>query len=269
MEFPDYLSRVKIGSLSLEALFSAVIILVLCLIAGKLLVVSANRILIKSKLENALKGFIKSAVRVVLWILTAIIVAESLGIPGRSLVAAFSVAGLAVSLSVQNTLANLFSGFTILVTKPFSAGDFIETEGSTGTVSSVNLFHTVLKTPDNKIIYIPNGDMTKSSISNCSRESLRRVDLFFRTPFECDAEKVKAALFRAVFDDKRILTDPPPQIVLMSFESSYVKYGLRLWVKSDDYWDVFFGVNESVRELFEHDGINPAYEHINVHIHGD
>ncbi|MCL1828266.1 MAG: mechanosensitive ion channel family protein [Oscillospiraceae bacterium] len=269
MGFFDFLSGVSIGSLSLSRLLSAVVILVICIVAGKIINALVRRFLAKSKLERALEGFIVSAVKVVLWMLTAIITAESLGIPGTSLIAAFSVAGLAVSLSVQNILSNLFSGLTILVTKPFAAGDFIETENASGTVQSVALFHTVLKTPDNKVVYVPNGDMTKSHISNCSREDWRRVDLFFRASFDSDAAEVKKALLQAASEEERVLPEPAPQIVLTSLEDGFVKYCLRVRVKTSDYWDAYFGLNEKARELFERAGIKPAYEHMNVHIQND
>jgi len=266
MAFFSFLSDVKIGSLSLSTILSAVIILLICIIVSIIINKVLRRILGRGNTDAVLAGFIKSAVKVALWILTAVIVAESLGIPSTSLVAAFSVVGLALSLSVQNTLSNLFSGLTVLVTKPFAAGDYIETPDVSGTVMSVTLFYTVLKTPDNKPVYIPNSDITKSRISNCSREAQRRLDMTFRASYKDSTEQVRAALTKVIFEEPRIFSDPAPQIMIMSFDNSSVKYGMRVWVKKDDYWSVNFDLNEAVRNCFEKNGITMAYERLDVHI---
>ena len=266
MTFLNFLSDVKIGSLSLATVLSAVIILLICIIVSIIINKVLRSIMRKSKLDAVLEGFIKSAVRVALWIITAVIVAESLGIPSTSLVAAFSVVGLALSLSVQNSLSNLFSGLTVLVTKPFIAGDYIETPDISGTVISVTLFYTVLKTPDNKPVYVPNSDITKSRISNYSREAQRRLDLTFRASYADSTEHVKAALTKVIFEDARIFSDPPPQVILLSFDKSSVSYGVRVWVKKEDYWGVNFDLNEAVRGSFERNGITMAYDHLDVHI---
>lgn len=266
MSFFSFLSDVKIGSLSLSTILSAVIILLICIVVSIIINKVLRRIISKGKTDAVLAGFIKSAVRVVLWILTAVIVAESLGIPSTSLVAAFSVVGLALSLSVQNTLSNIFSGLTVLVTKPFAAGDYIETPDISGTVMSVNLFYTVLKTPDNKPVYVPNGDITKSRISNYSREAQRRLDMTFRASYNDSTEDVRAAITKVIFEDSRIFSDPAPQIIILSFEKSSVNYGVRVWIKKEDYWGVCFDLNEAVRSSFERNGITMAYEHLDVHI---
>ena len=266
MAFLDFLSDVKIGSLSLATVISAVIILLICIVVSIIVNRILRRIMQKSKMDSVLEGFIRSAVRVALWLLTAVIVAESLGIPSTSLVAAFSVVGLALSLSVQSTLSNLFSGLTVLVTKPFVAGDYIETPDIAGTVKSVTLFYTVLRTPDNKPVYVPNSDITKSKISNCSREPQRRLDLTFRASYGDSTENVKAAITKVIFEDSRVFSDPAPQIIIMSFDSSSVRYGVRVWVKNEDYWGVNFDLNEAVRNSFERDGITMAYDHLDVHI---
>ena len=266
MAFLNFLPDITIGSLSLSALISSVIILIICIVASIIINKVLRKVMKKSRVDKVLEGFIRSAVKVILWILTAVIVAESLGIPSRSLVAAFSVVGLALSLSVQNTLSNLFSGLTILITKPFAAGDFIETPDISGIVKSINLFYTILRTPDNKPVYVPNSDVTKSRISNYSREPHRRLDMTFRASYDDSTEAVKAALTKVIFDDVRIVHDPAPQVLLMSFESSSVKYGVRVWVKNEDYWAVNFSLNEAVRTEFEQAGIKMAYDHLDVRI---
>ena len=269
MAFLGFLSDVKIGSLSLATLLSAVIIFLICIVVSIIVNRIIRKVMQRRKLDSVLGGFIRSAVRVALWIITAVIVAESLGIPSTSLVAAFSVVGLALSLSVQNTLSNLFSGLTVLITKPFVAGDYIETPEIAGTVKSVTLFYTVLRTPDNKPVYVPNSDITRSRISNCSREPHRRLDLTFRASYGDSTEAVKAAISKVILEESRVCAEPDPQIVILSFDSSSVKYAVRVWVKNEDYWGVNFDLNEAVRSSFERDGITMAYDHLDVHISND
>lgn len=262
----DSLAAIRIGTLSLSAILSALLVLIICLIVSKIIRGIVGRALDKSRLEDALKSFLKSAVKVGLWILTAIIVADSLGIPSASLVAILSVAGLALSLSIQNILSNLFSGLTILGTHPFSAGDYVELGGVSGTVRSVGLFHTQVATVDNKLIYVPNSEVTASKILNYSAEDLRRVDMLFDASYDNSTEQVKAALYDAISGDARILVDPAPQIALMSFKASAVEYTLRVWVAGKDYWDVYFDLNETVRESFARNNVQMTYDHVNVHL---
>ena len=186
------------ASFGLSRILPAVITLALCLLAIWLLTKLTDKLLGRSKkIDGTLGGFIRSAVRGVMWILTVIIVADALGIPTTSLVALVSVVGLALSLSVQNIMSNLFSGITLLITKPFVAGDFVDIAGKTGTIKSLGLFYTMMDTVDNTVINIPNGDVTAASIVNYSREALRRVDMKFCASYDDTTEKVKAAILEA------------------------------------------------------------------------
>lgn len=255
------------AAMVINSLAPALLIFIVCLVAMKLLTALTGRLLKASrKIDAALQGFILSAVRIALWILTAIIVAEALGIPTTSLVALFSVAGLALSLSVQNIMSNLFSGITLLISRPFAAGDFVEVAGKSGTVKSVGLFYTVLTTPDNMTIDIPNGDVTASSVVNYSSEPLRRVDMVFSASYDDAANKVKAALMEAISEDEKILSDPAPFVGVKEYKSSSIDYAVRLWCQNGDYWNVLYGMNERVRESFERNGVTMTYEHVNVHI---
>ena len=192
--------------------------------------------------------------------------ASALGINTSSLVALVSVVGLALSLSVQNILTNLFSGLTLLVTKPFAAGDFVEAAGKSGVIKTVGLFYTQLSTVDNVDISIPNGDVTASSISNYSREGIRRVDRTYTVSYDAPTETVKAAVLEAVSRDERILLEPAPFVRLLSYKDSTIEYVVRVWCKNADYWDVLFNLNENVRETFAAHGVEFSYEHLNVHI---
>ena len=261
------LAGFALGSLALDRIFPALLTFIICLIAMKLISTLAVKLLSKSsRLDEALRGFIRSAIKIVLWLLTAIIVADTLGIPTTSLVALFSVAGLALSLSVQNIMANLFSGITLLMTRPFAVGDFVDVAGQSGSIKSIGLFYTVIATGDNKVISIPNSTITGSTVVNYNTEALRRVDMIFSASYDDSTEKVKAAIMDAVFEDSRILTEPEPFVGLKEYKASSIDYLLRIWCKSEDYWGIYFALNENVRESFKRNGVTMTYEHINVHM---
>ena len=265
----DYgaLGRIRIGSMALSTLISAVLTFITCFIVMQIILKTLERILGRAnKIDGTLKGFIHSAVKIVLWILTGIIVAGALGIPTTSLVALISIAGLALSLSVQNILSNLFSGLTLLVSKPFKSGDYVEVGGRNGIIKSVGLFYTQLNTLDNVSINIPNSDVTGTTVINYSREPLRRVDRVFSASYESSTENVKAAVFEAISRDETILRDPAPFVRLSEYKESCIEYTVRVWCKCADYWDVFFNLNENVRDCFAEKGVEMTYNHMNVHI---
>ena len=257
----------SLGISSVEALLHAIVTLVICILAIKIITSLVEKVLSKNpKLDSTLRHYISSAIRTLLWILTVIIVANALGINTTSLVALVSVAGLALSLSIQNVMSNLFSGITLLIAKPFATGDFVEVAGKTGIVKAIGLFYTQLDTLDNVAVSIPNSDVTAASVHNYSREPLRRVDRTFTASYECDTESVKAAIFDAIAKDQRILSDPAPFVRLLDYKGSTVEYVVRVWCKNADYWDVYFNLNENVRESFAEKGVKFSYEHVNVHI---
>lgn len=265
-DFFESLSNIKLGELSLGTLLGAIVVFIICYVVISILNKAALRLIGKSRIDASLKSFLVSAVKAVLWVIAALIIADSLGIPVTSLVALLSVVGLALSLSIQGLLGNLFSGITLLVTRPFVVGDYIEIGDRGGTVRSIGLFYTVLTTPDNKVIHVPNGDITAAKIENYSSEELRRVDMTFGADYSCPTDEVFAAMLDAAKCDGRILADPAPFVGISDFASSDVKYCLRVWCKNSDYWDVRFALNENIRRSFEKHGIAMSYEHLEVHI---
>ena len=257
----------KIGINSLSSLLSAILIFLVCWIVIKIVMKAVDRLLAKSKkIDGALTNLVRNAINILLWIIAIIIIANALGINTASLVALVSVAGLALSLAVQNIMSNLFSGITLLITKPFAAGDFVEVAGKIGTIKSVGLFYTEMDTLDNIAVSIPNGDVTASVINNYSHEPLRRVDQYFCAAYTEDTEKVKAAILEAIGEDDKILQDPAPFVRLFAYEGSSIKYVSRVWCKNADYWDVYFGMNERVRESFERNGVKMSFQNVNVRI---
>ena len=260
------LLTISIGGVSLMTLLSALIVFVICFVAMRLITRLASRALAKSRLEGALRNFVLSCVKAALWLLTAVIVADKLGIPSASLVALVSVAGLALSLSLQDTLKNVFSGFTILFTRPFSSGDYVEIGATAGTVAAIWLFYTTLMTADGKEISIPNSEVCSSRVTDYTREPERRVELGFDVGYDCAAEEVRAALLAAAAADGRALAGEgkDPSVVLSEYKSSSIRYLLRFWVRNSDYWDAYYAVNESAREYLAKAGLGMAYDRLDV-----
>ena len=255
------------GNMAFDTIISGVITFLVCCIAIRIVKAVLNRALSRAtKLDAPIKNLITKLITTLLWALTIIIVAGAFGINATSLVAVLSVAGLALSLSVQNLLTNFFSGIMLLINKPFKEGEFVELGDKVGTVKNIGFFNTVLNTPDNISIAIPNGDLTSAAVKNYSREQNRRVDLTFSASYDAPTEAVKKAIEEAIAMDSRILPDPAPFVRLLSYDASSIKYVVRVWAKNADYWDVYFDLNEHVRDAFAKNGVEMSYEHVNVHM---
>ena len=231
-------------------------------IIGKIL----KKALEKSKLEKAAHVLITSLVQTALYILLGLTVASTLGIDVTSIVALASVLTLALSLALQNMVANIIGGFTILYTQPFRSGDYVEIAAQSGTVREINMTYTKLATPDNKVISIPNSAVVAAEIVNYSAEETRRVSIDVSVGQEVAPQKVIDALVLAGTVDNALL-DPAPAAVVSGYVDSAISYSLRVWVKTGDYWDVFFLVNQRVKQIFDEQGIAMARPHMNVHIH--
>jgi small conductance mechanosensitive channel len=264
MDIFDTLANIRIGSLSLSAILYAIVVYIVCLITIRIVKRLLARIEQKSKLDKALVKFITSIATAAMWAVACIIIAGTLGIPTASLVALLSVVGLALSLSVQGLASNLFSGATILATKPFTIGDFVELGGISGTIEKIGLFHTLVLTVDNRRVFIPNSDVTGSKISNYSACELRRVDLTFSAAYDFSTEQVKTALFDAIDAVPTALRDPAPEAHLSAYKDSNIEYVLRVWTKNADYWATYFGLNEAVRESFAKAGVAPSFNRVDV-----
>ncbi|MDO4749889.1 MAG: mechanosensitive ion channel [Eubacteriales bacterium] len=254
------------STLLLGPVLQVLLTFVVCLIGVRLLRALGDKLLDRTHIEGSLRSFLRSALHVILWALAIVIVAGSLGIETASLVAVLSVAGLALSLSMQGTLSNLFSGVTLLGVKPFAAGDFVELGAHSGVIKSITLFYTTLSTPDNKLIFVPNNEVANSRIVNYSHEPTRRVDLTIAADYAEPTEKVRAALQAAIDSVPQILKDPEPFISISNYGDNAIEYVVRVWTNSPDYWTVHFGLNEAVRTSFEERGVAMSYPHMNVHI---
>ena len=249
----------SIGLAGISSLLGAALVFVLCLVAIRILMRLIETALDKShRLDKTLRDFIKNAARVVLWIFAAVITAGALGIPMASMVAVISVAGLALSLALQNILANLFSGITLLFTRPFGEGDYIAVGSSIGVVQRIGLFYTV--------IYTPNSTVTGATLTNHSREPLRRVDLDYEASYDAETATVRAAALDAAAAVDKALSEPAPFVGIKAYKDSSICYTVRVWCRAEDYWDVMYGMNEQIRESFKKFGVEMTYNHLNVHM---
>ncbi len=247
-------------------IISCVVLVVICLVAYKLLMRLLDRFLAGSTVEKTLHGFIRNGVRILLMFVAILIVASELGFDVTSLVALLSVAGLAVSLAVQNSLANLAGGIQVLVSKPFKTGDFVDIGGTSGTVQEINLIHTKLITPDNKVLYVPNSDVAAARLTNFSTEATRRVDLVFTASYDTAPEAVISALQEMVNAHEKVLKDPEAFVRLSAYKDSAIEYTVRAWCDSADYWDVYFDLLSETKQRFDKAGVEMTYPHMNVHI---
>jgi small conductance mechanosensitive channel len=251
--------------LAATKVFPAVMILVAGLLAIRIVLAVTTKLLNKTKLEKAAHGLVKSVVQAVLYVLLGLMVADSLGIDVTSIIALASVLTLAVSLSVQNVLTNVFGGFTLLYTHPFKSGDFVEVAGKSGTVQEISMTYTVLATPDNKIISIPNSSVVSGDIINYTASGTRRVEVKVQAIYAESSQKVIDALLQAGTVDK-VLLDPAPMAVIDSYGDNGICYSLRVWTKTEDFWDVYYVINQNVRDIFLAQDIKMAYPHMHIYM---
>ena len=256
--------QTNLGKLADRGL-SAIIILVIGILAIKLVMKLANNALSKTKLEKSASHLLLSVLKAVLYLLLFLSIAKALGIDMTGLVALASVLTLAVSLSLQNALTNIFSGFTLLYNKPFVSGDVVEIGGNTGTVKEIDLTYTKLVTPDNKTISIPNSSVCSSQIVNYTTQGSRRVDITVTASYDAPTQVVLDALKEAA-DLPTVLKDPAPFAGVSSYGDSAIEYALQVWCSCPDYITTLFGVNQKIKDVFDAKNIEMTYPHLNVHL---
>ncbi|MCW8864737.1 MAG: mechanosensitive ion channel [Colwellia sp.] len=223
----------------------------------------------KSKTDPSLMPFLMGIVNGLLRIMLVITVLGMLGIEMTSFIAILGAAGLAVGMALSGTLQNFAGGVMILIFKPFKVGDVIEAQGYTGSVAQIQIFNTIMKTPDNKTIIIPNGGLSTSSMVNYSTEATRRVDWTVGIAYGDDADKAREVIKRLCDEDSRILKDPELFIAVSALADSSVNFAVRAWVNAPDYWGVYFELNEKIYKTFESEGLNIPYPQMDIHLHKD
>ena len=248
-----------------ESIIGAIILYVI----GRFIIKWVNRlvakVLEKRKLEISVQTFLKSLVSILLNLILAFAIVSKLGVETTSFAAILASAGVAIGMALSGNLSNFAGGLIILVFKPFKVGDVIEAQGVCGGVKEILIFHTILSTPDNRIIYIPNGALSSNTIINLSKEDIRRAEWNFGVEYGEDFGRVKEVLERVIAADKRVLTTPAPFIALGNLSASSVDIKVRVWMKSADYWDVFFDMNKAVYEEFNKENIGFPFPQLTVH----
>ncbi|HKK09841.1 MAG TPA: mechanosensitive ion channel domain-containing protein [Bacteroidales bacterium] len=226
-----------------------------------------DKIMEKRDLNPSLRPFLKSLFNVTLKILLVITVMSMVGIQMTSFIAILGAAGLAIGMALSGTLQNFAGGVIILILKPFKVGDYITAGGHSGTVHEIQIFNTILKTPDNKTIILPNGSISNNSMINFSEEPTRRVDLEFGIGYSDDIDKAKEILWDIIKKDERVLKDPEALIAVKELANSSVNIAVRVWVKSENYWPYFWDIHESVKKEFDKNGVSIPFPQTDVHLY--
>lgn len=253
------------------SLGSKLLIALVILIIGRWIVKRLRRLICtimeKRQVEASLFSFVKSLVSITLNFVLVITIISVLGIETSSFIALFASAGVAIGMALSGTLQNFAGGVMILLFKPFKVGDSIEAQGQSGKVKEIQIFNTLITTPDNKQIIIPNGGLSTGITKNYSKEPTRRVDWEFGIGYGDSYDKAKAVIDKLLASDERILKDPAWFIALTSLGESSVNIVVRAWVNAPDYWDVYFSLNEKVYKTFTEEGLNIPFPQLDVHLH--
>ena len=256
----------KLGTEYGLRLLGAILVLVIGLWVIRILTHGTHKLMDKSNIEPSLNTFIKSLVSILLKILLVISILGMIGIQMTSFIALLGAAGLAIGMAMSGTLQNFSGGVMILIFKPFKVGDFIDSQGHSGVVKEIHVFSTVMTTPDNKTILVPNGSLSNSAITNFSTQPKRRVDWTFGIAYGDDYDKAKAFILGLIAEDSRILSDPEPFVALAQLADSSVNLTVRVWVNTADYWGVLFDLNEKYYKNAGKAGINIPFPQMDVHL---
>lgn len=242
---------------------------VIIFIVGRVLISFLNkfvaRLLARRHIDASIQSFVKSLVNILLTILLIVAVISKLGVETTSFAALLASAGVAIGMALSGNLQNFAGGLIVLLLRPYKVGDLIESQGITGTVREIQIFHTILVTADNKVIYIPNGSLSSGTVTNYSREETRRVEWIVGVEYGEDYEKVERTVRRILAADSRVLSTPEPFIALHALDASSVNVVIRVWVKSSDYWGLYFDMNKTIYNVFNQEGIGFPFPQLTVH----
>lgn len=226
-----------------------------------------EKMMARGHVDQTLISFVANLSYIAMLAFVIIAALGKLGIQTASFIAILGAAGLAIGLALQGSLANFAAGVLMIIFRPFKVGDFIDAAGVTGTVEKIEVFTTTLKTPDNKIIIIPNANVSADNITNITANPTRRIDFVFGVGYDDDIDKVKQIIQEVLATDDRILKDPPATIGLVELADSSVNFTVRPWVNTGDYWSVYFDINEKMKKRFDAEGISIPYPQRDVHVY--
>lgn len=246
---------------------AAIVIVVVGRWLAKALTKLAHSAMGKAKIDTMLARFIGNLTYVALMTFVVLAAINQLGVQTTSFIAVIGAAGLAIGLALQGSLANFAAGVLMIIFRPYTVGDYIEGGGVAGTVEEAQIFTTVLKTPDNKTVIVPNAQIMGGTITNYSARSERRVDLVIGVGYDADLDKTRQVLTDILADDQRILKEPAPLIGVVELADSSVNFVVRPWVKTADYWPVYFDLNERIKKRFDAEGITIPFPQRDVHIY--
>ncbi len=258
--------KLNLGALTLDKVVHVLLLILVGVVVIRVVLKLLDRVLARSKSLKSLSHYIHSVAKISMAFILVLMVAEDVGIHTTSLVAMLSVAGLAVSLALQNTLSNVAGGIMLLVTTPFQVGDYVEADGVSGTVHAIDLSYTAILTIDGKEIFVPNSQLSGTKIINYTILGRRRVDLNFTASYDAPTATVKQAIGEVLEDIPQIIAEPAPEIHLSDYQASSIQYVVRAWTAAADYWTVYYAIQEGVREAFDRHGVEMTYDHLNVHI---
>ena len=256
----------SLGGLTLQTLLSAVITLLICLVAVHLLCKLLRRVLSRTKLDERIQKYVLAGIKFLLYILTAVIVADQLHIPTTSFVALLSVGSLGITLAAEDILGNVAGGLVILSSHPFSIGDYVEVGGVAGTVHEISLNHTKLVTPDGSLVMLPNKELASSQMTNYTVLGRRRVVQKVTASYDAPTDTVKAACRKALSMTENLLEDPAPAVYLTAYQESSIQYTVYCWATPENWWGAYLALGEHLRDAFQEFGVEMTYDHLNVHI---
>ncbi len=245
---------------------SAILILFIGNLVVKGVAGSVANVLKKKEMDKAVVGFIHGLVRYTLFIIVLIAALSRIGVQTASVVAVIGAAGLAVGLALQGSLSNFAAGVLIVAFRPFKSGDYVEIGGVAGSVDSIQIFQTVLKSPDNKMVVVPNSAVIGGAITNYSRHETRRVDMVIGVSYKSDLQKTKRVLRETLEKDPRILKDPDMTIGVLTLADSSINFVVRPWCKTSDYWAVYFDSMQAIKEALDANGIEIPFPQMDVHL---
>lgn len=244
----------------------AIVILVVGMWVARIITKSIGKLLQKKEMDPTLVKFLTSIVKALLYAFVIIAAIDKAGIESTSIVAILGAAGLAVGLALQGSLSNFASGVMLIIFKPIKVGDFVEAAGIMGVVEEIGIFVTTLASPDNKTIYVPNSQMGGGAITNYSTKETRRVDMEFGIGYSDDIDKARSVILDILNADSRVLKDPPANVFVGTLGDSSVNFKVRPWVKSEDYWGVYFDVTENIKKKFDANNISIPFPQRDVHL---